>query len=129
MGAIFQHNSEKTWYAVKVHDVLFRDPHRKLFLDPPGTWGRGAGRQFGRPEPTSGRQFGRPQPTKTTSTGDKRGYKIQYGWWGVAKRIECTAKTPVWLKYDGFIKINKIEKYLFPKPCLHLGVLTCVLTN
>ena len=88
MGPIFQHNCEKTWSGVKVLDVLFRDPRRKRFLDPPGTWGRGAGRQFGRPEPTSGRQFGRPQPTKTTSTGDKRGYKIQYGWWGVAKRIE-----------------------------------------
>ena len=88
MVPIFQHNCEKTWSAVKGVDVLFRDPRRKRFLDPPGTWGRGAGRQFGRPEPTSGRQFGRPQPTKTTSTGDKRGYKIQYGWWGVAKRIE-----------------------------------------
>ena len=88
MGPIFQHNCEKTWWAVKGVDVLFRDPRRKRFLDPPRPWGRGAGRQFGRPEPTSGRQFGRPQPTKTTSTGDKRGYKIQYGWWGVAKRIE-----------------------------------------
>ena len=77
MGPIFQHNCEKTCGAVKVLDVLFRDPRRKRFLDPPGTSGRGAGRQFGR-----------PQPTKTTSTGDKRGYKIQYGWWGVAQGIE-----------------------------------------
>ena len=33
MGPIFQHNCEKTWWAV---DVLFRDPRRKRFLDPLG---------------------------------------------------------------------------------------------